>query len=119
MNNPEISRRSLLRTAAWSAPAVGIAAAAPAYATSNPKTPPHKCDPKKCKPKVTCRKVKHPSKATWWEYKAEKTCPFSDLGIAVYFDKTYRTHIPVVWFPYPGSGKKYVSRVDQIAAKKR
>lgn len=43
----EISRRGLLKTTAWAAPAVVVATTAPAYATSGVDPEPEvKCDPK-------------------------------------------------------------------------
>ena len=43
------TRRSILKTTAWTTPAVMVATAAPAFATSDPTPPPVECEPVGCK----------------------------------------------------------------------
>lgn len=63
--SPEgVSRRTALRSAAWLAPAVGIAAASPAYATSQHRE--HCCD-------LNVTRSRDP-KGGWWYYDVKVQC---------------------------------------------
>lgn len=79
----DLSRRSVIKTAAWGAPAVVVAATAPAYATSDPKGP-------KCTVKGTrhdCAPKHKGGKVTEYEYRVTVGCGKAGITSVYIADK--------------------------------
>lgn len=115
-----MNRRTLIKSAAWGVPAVTLAAASPAFATSDD----HECHPVNCKPRVKRRKCTPDEKKKHgkpFAYEAERTCPWSHVQSA----PNYGGWVPnghaftVVWSPNTKRGQKRTYRTDAVSYKKR